>query len=85
MVNIIVKDRDTRKADRELLERGGRSSDPNVRRQVAAAYENMKHETGKIESMREALIKAHREGNKEEIRDIHDYVEHHREYDTRHR
>lgn len=40
----------------------------------------IKKESGKIKSMRAALIKAHQDGNKEEIDDIRDFVNSHREY-----
>jgi hypothetical protein len=69
----------TRKADWEILRRATLSSDPNERRQANVAIARLKHEGGKISSMREALVKAHRDGNKDEIKDIHDFVDSHRE------
>ena len=40
----------------------------------------IKNESTKIKSMRAALIKAHQEGNVEEINDIRNFAESHREY-----
>jgi hypothetical protein len=40
----------------------------------------IKNESTKIKSMRAALIKAHQEGNVEEINDIRNFTESHREY-----
>lgn len=70
----------TRDEDYKILKEGANSPDPSVRRQVSVAVERLKHETKKIESMREALVKAHRSGNKEEIADIHDFIKNKSEY-----
>lgn len=40
----------------------------------------IKNESSKIKSMRAALLKAHQEGNVEEINDIRNFAESHREY-----
>ena len=48
----------------------------NILRSIAA----IKGETGAIRSMRARLIEAHRNGDKEEIKDIHDWVDRHGKY-----
>jgi hypothetical protein len=81
MVGIIIKESsDNREGDHRIIEKGLQSSDPNDRRQASLAQNRIVREGGKTRSMREALIKAHRDNNKREIADIHDFVEHHREY-----
>lgn len=50
------------------------------RKQLLRAKDNIVNENKKIKSMREALVKAHREGNTDEINDIREFTEHHREY-----
>lgn len=50
------------------------------RKQLLRAKDNIVNENKKIKSMREALVKAHREGNIEEINDIREFTERHREY-----
>lgn len=54
-----------------LLER-----EPNAetRRNIRDTIQLVKGETGAIRSMREALVKAHRNGDTQEIKDIHDYI-----------
>ncbi len=47
-----------------------------ILRSIAA----IKGETGAIRSMRERLVKAHRESDMEEIKDIHDWVDSHSSY-----
>lgn len=65
----------TREADMKMIARGERSKDPTERRQAQIAKSRINSETGAIRSMRESLVKAHRDGNKAEIADIHSIVE----------
>ena len=73
---------DTRSSDMEILRNASRSSDATTRRQAEVAMERIKHEGKEVRSMREALIKAHRSGDTEEIKDIHDYIKERPEYHT---
>jgi hypothetical protein len=67
---------DTRSHDLEMLRRDySRSTDPNQRRQIQIAAEKIRKESGAVRSMREALIREHRKGNKGNIADIHSIVE----------
>ena len=54
----------------------------DVRKAAYKAVDELKKEASnvKIGSMRESLIKAHREGNHAEIRDINEYVASHDKY-----
>lgn len=51
-----------------------RESDPQRRLNIERSIRVIKNETGAIRSMRESLIRAHRSGNMEEVKDIHDYI-----------
>jgi hypothetical protein len=74
------QDISTRRADIEELNRAMRSGDQTARICAERAYNKINHESGAVKSMREALIKAHRQGNQAEIKDIHDYVTTHAKY-----
>lgn len=47
---------------------------PVLRNNLKRSLSLINQETGSIKSMREKLIKAHREGNMNEVKDIHDYI-----------
>ena len=64
----------------EILRRGTLSPDPTIRRQARITMERIKHEGSKVKSMRDVLIKAHRDGNVQEIKDIHDFIRNRPEY-----
>ena len=67
---------DSRSHDLEMLRRDYKqSTDPNQRRQIEIAAEKIHKESGQVRSMREALIREHRKGNKGNIADIHSIVE----------
>jgi len=80
MVGIIINRSSDREADHKIIEQGMRNSDPNMRRQASHARDRLMREDGRIRSMREALIKAHRNKDKGEIADIHDRVSRDRRY-----
>lgn len=65
---------DNREGDHALIAEGLKSKNPEDRRQARIAQARINSETPKIKSMREALVKAHRDGNKAEIADIHDFI-----------
>lgn len=50
------------------------------RRQIEETARKIRNEDAKIKSMREALLKAHRNGNHQEIKDIHEYIKNKQEY-----
>jgi len=71
----------TREADLKQLEQEyKRTRDPKLRRHIAEAGKKIANESGAIRSMRDSLVKAHREGNEAEIKDIHDIVSKSEEY-----
>lgn len=72
----------TRSHDYDVLREASNSPDPNVRRQAQVAMERIKHEGYKVKSMREALLRAQRDGNVDEIKDINDFVLSHSDYQT---
>jgi hypothetical protein len=66
---------DTRSADLEELRQDYRNSDdPKVKRLAAEAGRKIVNESKRIRDMREALVKAHRKGDHDEIRNIHNDV-----------
>lgn len=54
--------------------------DPEARKAAVLAMDALKKESKSITSMRESLIKAHRRGDQEEVRDIHDIVRSKKKY-----
>ena len=58
----------------ELVKARETESDPERRRNINDTISKVANESGAVSSMREALIKAHREGNVDNIKDIHDYI-----------
>lgn len=75
--------RNSREADYRHLEKEARSNpDPAARqsaREAMASIRKESHEGHKV-SMRQALINAHRSGDKQEIKDIHDYISKKKKY-----
>jgi len=65
----------TRRHDIEQLRREyDQTPDPNLRKQIKDAARRIRNETGAIESMREALIKEHRKGRYDNVKDIHEFI-----------
>jgi len=65
----------SRQADLETLRQDyARTTDPNIRRQIRKAGERIARETGRMESMRESLIKEHKRGNMDNVKDIHEQI-----------
>jgi cytochrome P450 len=63
-----------READLETLRRDWNNADPLQRKMIEETAQAIRKEGREIRSMREALIKEHRNGNKGNIEDIHDIV-----------
>lgn len=85
MVYIIEgRSRDTRKHDLEELRLDFNSTrDPALRRSIAETAQKIQRESHEIRSMRESLVKAHRRGEKENIKDIHEIVKNNSKYQNR--
>lgn len=60
----------SREADRAEIARAMRSSDPLVRKNAIQAGERIRRETGEVRAMREALIREHRAGRMDNVKDI---------------
>jgi len=71
---------DYRKEDKKIIEGGLKDSDPLVRRQAETARYQINNESRKVKSMREALVKAHRKRDINEVKDIHDFIRNKEEY-----
>ena len=63
---------DTRSADLETLRRDWKTASSQDRRLIEAAANKIRKEDRLTRSMREALVKEHRKGSKDNIKDIHD-------------
>ena len=75
-----MSDRDGRNQDLDQLRQEYKTASSEDRHRIEQAAEKIRGESGKIRSMRESLIKAHRQGDKERIAGIHSYTEDHKEY-----
>ncbi len=64
----------------ELSREAQTNPDPGARELAKRAIHDIKNEDGSVKSMRDALIKAHRQGDTNEIKDINDIVAHKRKY-----
>lgn len=71
-----------RKHDIELIEKELRNPKLNdfQRSSLKKQLQKIQNESSKTKSMRAALIKAHRDGNLEEINDIRDFVNRRSDY-----
>lgn len=64
-----------RVADYQQLSREAKTNpDPGARKLAVEAMETIKRESKEVKDMRQSLIKAHRQGDTTEVKDIHDYV-----------
>lgn len=59
---------------KELYRQLDRTDRPEARRDIMRTIQIIKNESGSIRSMREALLKAHRNQDVEEIKDIHSFI-----------
>jgi hypothetical protein len=59
---------------KELYKELDTTSDPVLKNKIKHSINLIKGESGRIRSMREKLVMAHRSGNVEEVKDIHDYI-----------
>lgn len=64
----------------ELLKQAKTNPDPGARALASRAAEEIRLESKDIRNMRESLIRAHRRGEKDEVKDIHEIVAHKKKY-----
>lgn len=64
----------------ELYRELDRERDPEKRKTLRRTILTIKNESGLTRSMRESLLKAHRNGDIEEIKDIHEFIKHKEQY-----
>lgn len=58
----------------ELLRLHDRETDMERRAMIRRTIQVIKNESGLVRSMRERLVRAHKNGDKWEIKDIHDFI-----------
>jgi flagellin-specific chaperone FliS len=58
----------------ELRKVWSNTKDPTVRLMIEKAGNKIRKESGIIKSMRERLVKEHRQGNTQNVKDIHDFI-----------
>lgn len=73
-----------RKHDIEMIQNELRNPNlsSNHRHKLKQQLNSIQFESSKIKSMREALIKAHRDGRAEEVNDIRDFVNRRNDYQS---
>ena len=71
---------DSRKYDLEVLRRDWKTADRHQRKAIERAANAIRKETGAVRSMRERLIKEHREKNHGNIKDVHEYIKNKKKY-----
>ena len=64
----------------ELMKEAKTNPDPGARKLAVEAMNDIKKESYEVRSMRESLIRAHRRGDADEVKDIHDIVAHKSKY-----
>lgn len=71
----------TREADLKQLRREYKETrDLNLKKAIRKAGGKIRRETRVIKSMRESLIKEHREGRMDNVKDIHEYIKNKEKY-----
>jgi hypothetical protein len=75
-----MTDFSTREADLEACRKASQSRDPQIRANAIDAARKIVNESRRVREMRRALVKEHRNGNQENVRDIHDYIQKHSGY-----
>lgn len=64
----------------ELIREYRRAGSDSARRNIYETALKIKNESSRVKAMRQALIRAHRNGEVENIKDIHDYIKNKTEY-----
>lgn len=59
---------------KELYRQYYHENNPERRSNIMDTIRIIKNESGLVRSMRESLVRAHRNGDKWEIKDIHDFI-----------
>ena len=65
---------------RDLQQAYNNARSPKEREAIMHAGQVIRSESSKVSSMREALIKARRNGDTREVRDINEFVKSHKDY-----
>jgi len=71
---------DSREADGRELTKGLGSSDPLERKLASEALQKIRNESPKVKDMRKALIKAHRNQDKKQVKEIHEDIKNRPDY-----
>lgn len=64
----------------ELIGEYNKAGSDSARKNIYETAMKIKNESARVRSMREALIRAHRNGEVANIKDIHDYIRNKSEY-----
>jgi len=65
---------DTRKADLDYLRQAHKIASPEAKKIIEKAGAKIRRESGEVKAMRQALLKEHRQGRTDNIKDIHEIV-----------
>jgi recombinational DNA repair protein RecR len=65
---------------KELYHQLERTPNKGTREDIRRTISLIKNESGAVKSMRESLVKAHRNSDYQEVKDIHDFVKNKRQY-----
>lgn len=71
---------DYREADGKEATKGLYSKDAHERKLARETLAKIRNETSRVRSMRRELVKAHREGDQDRIKDIHEDVKNKKDY-----
>lgn len=63
-----------------LLEEYAKAGTDSARKNIYDAAMKIRNESARVRAMREALIRAHRNGDVQEVKDIHEYIKNKIEY-----
>lgn len=63
-----------------LLDEYSRAGSDSARKNIYDAAMKIRNESRRVRSMREALIRAHRNQDMDEVKDIHEYIKNKIEY-----
>lgn len=77
---IIDKISNDREADMEMLRKDYETAGEREREMIREAAKKIRNESAAVKEMRKELLKAHRRGDKEEIKDIHAFIRNKRKY-----
>lgn len=73
-------DRTTRREDLKMLGREYNGADKRGKKEIRNAAKKINSETSEVRSMRQSLLREHRAGNTDNVKDIHEYTKNKAKY-----